>query len=239
MLEARQLTKRFGNLTALDNLDFEVRPGEIVCLLGANGAGKTTTINLFLGFLEPTSGGAFVDGVGVKQAPSEARKRLAYIPEQVALYPTLTGLENLEFFDRLSGTRRARRELLALLARAGLPETAAHRRASTYSKGMRQKVGVAVALARDARALLLDEPLSGLDPVAANDFCKLLVAMKDEGRAVLMATHDVFRAKEVGTRIGIMKAGRLVDVLDAASLHAKEIEDIYLRHMHDGAEAAA
>ncbi len=238
-LKAQGLTKKFGVISALDNLNLEVGPSEIVCLLGANGAGKTTTINLFLGFLEPTSGAALVDGVNVREQPIEARKRLAYVPEQVALYPTLTGLENLDFFDRLSGARRSRRDLLALLARAGLPEEAARRRASVYSKGMRQKVGVAIALAKDARALLLDEPLSGLDPAAANEFCKLLHAMKGEGRAVLMATHDVFRAKEVGTRIGIMKAGRLVDLLDAHSLHAKEIEEIYLRHMHDGAETAA
>lgn len=99
---------------------------------------------------------------------------------------------------------------------------------------MRQKVGIAIALAKDAKALLLDEPLSGLDPSAANALSLSLKNLCDEGHAILMATHDVFRAKEIGTRIGIMKAGRLVDTLDAASLDAGEIERIYLTHMHDG-----
>ena len=232
MLEAKQLTKKFGALTALDQLDLKVEKGEIVCLLGANGAGKTTTINLFLGFLESSSGGAFVDGVNVAQAPLETKKHLAYIPEQVALYPQLSGLENLDYFLRLSGVRKSRTELISTLKEAGLEENAAGRRASSYSKGMRQKVGIAIALAKDAKALLLDEPLSGLDPSAANALCVSLRKLRDDGRAILMATHDVFRAKEVGTRIGIMKEGRLVDVLDAATLDAGEIERIYLVHMH-------
>ncbi len=238
-LQARALSKSFGAVTALDGLDLEVGAGEIVCLLGANGAGKTTTINLFLGFLEPSSGSALVDGLSVAEASQETRKRLAYIPEQVALYPTLSGLENLELFDRLSGARRPRRDLIALLQRAGLDEPTARRRAGTYSKGMRQKVGIAIALAKDARALLLDEPLSGLDPAAANAFCVLLEGMKAAGRAVLMATHDVFRSKEVGSRIGIMKSGRLVDMLDVRAMDAHAIERIYLAHMREAGEQAA
>ena len=234
MLEARQLSKKFGAVTALDGLDLNVEAGEVLCLLGANGAGKTTTINLFLGFLEPSSGDAFVDGLNVKAAPLETKKRLAYIPEQVALYPQLSGIENLDYFLRLSGVRRSRAQLVSILKEAGLDEASARRRASSYSKGMRQKVGVAVALAKEAKALLLDEPLSGLDPSAANALCVSLRALRDQGRAVLMATHDVFRAKDIGTRIGIMKAGKLVDSFDAAALDAGEIERIYLAHMHDG-----
>ncbi|CAK9039504.1 Probable ABC transporter ATP-binding protein NosF [Durusdinium trenchii] len=172
--------------------------GEIVCLLGANGAGKTTTINLFLGFLEPSSGGAFVNGLNVGQAPLETKKHLAYIPEQVALYPQLSGMENLDYFLRLSGIRKSRIQLISILKEAGLDEKATSRRASSYSKGMRQKVGIAIALAKNAKALLLDEPLSGLDPSAANALCVSLRRLRDEGRAILMATHDVFRAKEVG-----------------------------------------
>lgn len=233
MLEAKKLSKTFGAVTALDQLDLVVETGEIVCLLGANGAGKTTTINLFLGFLEPSSGGAFVDGLNVQQGPLETKKRLAYIPEQVALYPQLSGVENLNYFLRLSGVRKSRAELISILKEAGLDEKAATRRTSSYSKGMRQKVGIAIALAKNAKALLLDEPLSGLDPSAANALCASLRDLRDKGRAILMATHDVFRAKEVGTRIGIMKAGRLVDSLDASTLDASEIERIYLAHMHD------
>lgn len=234
MLEAKQLTKKFGDLTALNHLDLTVPVGEIVCLLGANGAGKTTTINLFLGFLEPSSGDAIVNGLSVSKAAQETKQYLAYIPEQVALYPQLSGIENLEYFLRLSGIKKSKSELVSILRNAGLEEAAASRRASSYSKGMRQKVGIAIALAKDAKALLLDEPLSGLDPSAANALCLSLRQLRDDGRAILMATHDVFRAKEIGTRIGIMKAGHLVDNLDASTLDAREIEQIYLAHMHDG-----
>ncbi|WP_425409367.1 ABC transporter ATP-binding protein [Hyphococcus sp.] len=236
MLEAKKLTKKFGGLTALDALDLKVETGEVVCLLGANGAGKTTTINLFLGFLEPSSGAAYVNGVSVQQAPLDSKKHLAYIPEQVALYPQLSGIENLDYFLRLTGIRKSRAQLASILKEAGLDEKAARRRASSYSKGMRQKVGIAIALAKDAKALLLDEPLSGLDPSAANALSHSLRALRDEGRAILMATHDVFRAKEIGTRIGIMKAGKLIDAFDASTLDAGEIERIYLAHMHDGAD---
>jgi ABC-2 type transport system ATP-binding protein len=239
MILTKKLSKTFGGAIALDQLDLEVAGGEIVCLLGANGAGKTTTINLLLGFLEPTSGEAFIDGTSVARAPIEARRKLAYIPEQVALYPSLTGAENLAYFVRLSGLKLPARALRDALTRAGLDESAHGRRVAGYSKGMRQKVGIAIALAKDARALLLDEPLSGLDPVAANGLTDLLRKNRDSGRAVLMATHDVFRAKEIATRIGIMKAGRLIDMLDAATLDAREIERIYLAHMLGGAEKAA
>ncbi len=239
MILIKRLSKKFGAAIALDQLDLEVAGGEIVCLLGANGAGKTTTINLLLGFLEPTSGEAFIDGVSVTRTPVEARRKLAYIPEQVALYPTLTGAENLDYFGRLSGLKLPVKSLRDTLTRAGLDESAHGRRVAEYSKGMRQKVGVAIALAKDARALLLDEPLSGLDPVAANGLTDLLRQTRDSGRAILMATHDVFRAKEIATRIGIMKAGRLIDTLDAAMLDAHEIERIYLSHMLGGAENAA
>lgn len=233
LLEAKGLTKTFGAHTALHALDLKVEAGEIICLLGANGAGKTTTINLFLGFLEPTSGSAMVNGMDVRRSPIETKKHLAYIPEQVALYPQLTGLENLDYFLRLSGEKRSRTDLIDALKAAGLDEQSVHRRTGSYSKGMRQKVGIAIALAKNANALLLDEPLSGLDPAAANGLCALLQNLKQDGRAILMATHDVFRAKEVGTQIGIMKAGRLVETLDASALTATEIEKIYLDHMHD------
>ena len=239
MLLAERLTKHFGAVRAVEGLDLQVGPGDVLCLLGANGAGKTTTIHLFLGFLTPDAGSVTVDGVAPAKSPLEARRRLAYISESVALYPDLTGIENLAFFDRLTGRQRSRSELSGLLNEAGLPSEAHGRRASTYSKGMRQKVGLAVAFARETQALLLDEPLSGLDPYAANEFCAAIQGLKGRGCAVLLATHDLFRAKEIGTRIGIMKGGRLVELLDPRRLDSAEIERIYVAHMHDGGEAAA
>jgi ABC-2 type transport system ATP-binding protein len=235
MLEAHNLGRRFGNSWALHGLDLAVAPGEIQCLLGANGAGKTTTINLFLGFLEPSCGAAFVNGNEVARDPHVARAQLAYVPEQVSLYPTLTGLENLDYFTKLAGKGADAPRLEALLERVELARTAAHLPVERYSKGMRQKVGLAIALAKDARALLLDEPLSGLDPQAANEFCALLRKLADAGVAVLMATHDLFRAKELASRVGIMKGGRLLDNLAASDVSGAQLERIYLDHMRDGA----
>lgn len=232
MLEARALTKRFGDMLALDALDLRVDSGEIFCLLGANGAGKTTTINLFLGFLEPTSGVAEVDGLEVGSNALEVKRRIAYIPEQVNLYPSLSGLENLAYFNALAGSERSDDELLEVLDSVGLDRGAAQRRVGTYSKGMRQKVGIAIAIAKEAKALLLDEPTSGLDPKASNEFSGLLRELAGRGVAVLMATHDLFRAKEVGDRVGIMRAGRLVETLSTDSVAHQDLESLYLRHMH-------
>jgi ABC-2 type transport system ATP-binding protein len=233
MLEAANLTKRHHGLTALDALDLLVQPGEVFCLLGANGA-KTTTINLFLNFVEPSAGTARINGIDVTKEPLETKKYVAYIPETVMLYKNLTGLENLEYFSALAGrTDYSRERLLEFFKRVGLQSDAADRRVGTYSKGMRQKVGFAIALAKNAKALLLDEPTSGLDPKAANEFSALLDQLSGDGVAVLMATHDLFRAKESGTRVGIMKHGKLVATLDTTEIGHTDLERIYLEHMHD------
>lgn len=234
MLQATRLTKRYDGVVALDALDLTVQPGEVFCLLGANGAGKTTTINLFLNFIEPSSGTATINGIDVTRAPLESKKHVAYIPETVMLYRNLTGTENLEYFAALAGRPDyTRAELLEFFRRVGLPDGAADRRVGTYSKGMRQKVGIAIALAKGARALLLDEPTSGLDPKASNEFSSLLGQMSDSGVAVLMATHDLFRAKESGTRVGIMKHGRLVALHGTGEFSHADLERLYLDHMHD------
>ena len=209
MLEAINLSKSYNGTTALDALNLKIEPGEIFCLLGTNGAGKTTTV----------------------EKPLE--KYLAYIPEQVMLYRNLTGLENLEYFTSLAGERYTRHQLLAFLEEAGFPVEAAEKRVGAYSKGMRQKVGIAIAIAKKARALLLDEPTSGLDPKAANEFSAQLRKMSDSGSAILMATHDLFRAKESGTRVGIMKHGRMVASLRTEEFGHADLERIYLEHMHD------
>jgi ABC-2 type transport system ATP-binding protein len=234
MLNAIELTKRYDGVVALNALTLSVEPGEVFCLLGANGAGKTTTINLFLNFVNPTSGQAFINGIDVVRSPLETKKYVAYIPETVMLYRNLTGLENLEYFAALAGRPHlTRADLLAFFGQVGLPEVAADRRVGTYSKGMRQKVGIAIALAKGAKALLLDEPTSGLDPKAANEFSALLKQMSDAGVAVLMATHDLFRAKESGTRVGIMKHGSLVAIHGTADFSHADLERLYLEHMHD------
>jgi ABC-2 type transport system ATP-binding protein len=229
MLEAHELTKAFNGVLALNKLSLTVQSGEIFCLLGANGAGKTTTINLFLNFVPPTSGQALVNGIDVTVDPLEAKRHVAYIPETVMLYASLSGLENLAYFTTLAlGHKRPEPELIALLAHAGLAKEAAFQRVSSYSKGMRQKVGIAIAMAKNAQALLLDEPTSGLDPQAANEFSKLLDRLKQQGAAILMTTHDLFLAKQAGTRVGIMQRGTLVSTLTTADLRHTDLERIYL-----------
>jgi ABC-2 type transport system ATP-binding protein len=231
MIEARQLMKKFNGHTAVNQLNLKIEAGEVFALLGPNGAGKTTTINLFLGFLTPDGGEARVNSVNVAADPVAARRQIAYIPEQVVLYPRFTGLENLDYFSTLAGRRHTREELLALLKRAGLNADAAARRVSTYSKGMRQKVGIALALATEAKALLLDEPTSGLDPAASHEFSLLLRKLAGDGVAILMATHDLFRAREDATRVGILRDGKLAAEYATNDLKHVDLEKLYLKHL--------
>ncbi|MEM8960242.1 MAG: ATP-binding cassette domain-containing protein [Acidobacteriota bacterium] len=231
MLRANGVTKRYGTTVAVDRLDLEVDPGEVLCLIGANGAGKTTTVRLFLGFTTADEGSVEVDGVDPARDPVRARRAVAYIPENVMLYDELTGVENLALFDRMSGGTRSDADYLEILGVQGLEPGRAKERVAGYSKGMRQKVGLGIAAAREAKALLLDEPMSGLDPSAANEFGRAILAERDRGAAVLLTTHDLFRAKSMATRIGIMRAGVLAELLDATAVDAHEIERIYLHHM--------
>lgn len=229
MLTATNLTKKYGEHTALNSLNLNIEAGEIFALLGQNGAGKTTTINCFLGFIEPSSGTANINGVSVKDHALETKKHLAYIPETVMLYPNLTGVENLEFFSSLAGFSYSKEELVSFLSKAGLQSTAHQQRVGGYSKGMRQKVGIAIAIAKKAKALLLDEPTSGLDPKASNEFSEILKELSANGTAILMATHDIFRAKEIANRIGIMKEGNLVSIINTKDISANELEQLYLQ----------
>lgn len=234
MLEAIALRKEYNGHVALKGLNLRIEPGDIYCLLGANGAGKSTTINLFLDFIKPTSGEARIDGLNSAEHSIETKQRLAYIPEIVMLYRSLSGLENLRYFSQLAGhSHYSENELRGFLRRAGLPDHAVNKRVGGYSKGMRQKVGIAIAIAKQAKVLLLDEPTSGLDPKASNEFSDLLVQLSQEGVAILMATHDLFRAKESGTRAGIMKQGELVADLRTADIGHADLEALYLKHMHD------
>lgn len=228
MLKATHLTKNYeGGAAALEDLNLTVARGEVFCLLGANGAGKTTTIHLFLGFLRPTCGSAWVGGIHVDEDPMGARQKTAYIPEQINLYPELSGLENLGYFTELSGRGNCRpAELRELLLQAGLPEESIRRPVATYSKGMRQKVGIAIALAKRAEVLLLDEPTSCLDPEAADEFSGLIRKFSEGGGTVLMATHDLARAATVATHLGIMRQGRLLTAV-SAGIGPSDLEQMY------------
>ncbi len=231
MIEVKNLTKSFGNTVAVKNMTFNVDKGEIYCLLGANGAGKTTTINLLLNLVQPENGNAKIGGMNTDDYPLKTKQKLTYIPENLSLYPSLSGVENLRFFSGLSGIKLSNNDAASYLKEAGLQLDAADKRVGVYSKGMRQKVAIALALARKSKVLLLDEPTSGLDPAASSDFAMLLTDMKERGAAILMATHDLFRAKETGTKIGIMNKGTLVEELAATDVTHSDLEKIYLNHM--------
>lgn len=235
VLAASALTKRYGEQVALDSLNLGVAAGEIVCLLGSNGAGKTTTLNLFMGFTRPTGGTAVVAGTNVSDDPAAARAALGYVSEVVSLYPLLSGRENLAFFLALAGVRPTDADADTLLAKLRFPASAIDRPAGDYSKGMRQKLGLAIALLKGARAILLDEPLSGLDPAAANELVDLLKATAANGVALLVTTHDIFRARDLATRIGIMRHGHLVEWVDPQRVSAAGLETLYLTHMSERA----
>ena len=229
MLIAENLSKTYGDYKALNNLNLKLNEGEIFALLGQNGAGKSTTINIFLGFVKPTEGVAKINGISVIDHPEETKKFIAYIPETVLLYPNLTGVENLKFFSSLAGFDYDNEALTSFLSKAGLQSDAHHNRLGGYSKGMRQKVGIAIAIAKKAKVLLLDEPTSGLDPKASNEFSEILKELASERTTIFMATHDIFRAKEVADRIGIMKRGNLISEINADEISANELEKLYLQ----------
>ncbi len=233
MLEAVELSKRYEDgVLALDAVSFTVRSGEIFAMLGANGAGKTTTINIFLNFIEPTSGEARIDGVVSHREPLVAKQRVAFVSENVMLYQNFTALQNLDYFTRLGGRSDVTKdEYQAVLRRVGLQDDAHAKRLKGFSKGMRQKCGIAIAILKNAPAILLDEPTSGLDPKAAYEFQRLLESLRNEGKAILMSTHDIFRAKEVADAVGIMSNGRLVMQEKAGNLAGEDLEKLYMKYM--------
>lgn len=228
MLRAENLTKQFGSHIALNNLNLEIQKGDIYCLLGSNGAGKSTTINIFLGFIPASSGRALIDGHQVTVNNEATRNLVAYIPEVVNLYGTLTGMENLEFFSGLSGYNYSKQELIDFMETAGLQRSAVDKRVSSYSKGMRQKVGIAIALVKKAKALFLDEPTSGLDPHASNEFSQIITRLSEQGVSTLMATHDLLMAKNLGNRIGIMHQGSLKHDLLSEQVSPADLTRLYI-----------
>jgi len=233
LLKAEDLSKRYEDgILALDHLNLEVRAGEVYCLLGANGAGKTTTINLFMNFIPPTSGTCFIRGIDVTKDPLEAKKHVAFVSENVMLYGNFTARQNLDFFAKLGGKPDLTKEdYYRVMRRVSLQEKAFEQRLKTFSKGMRQKLGISIAIIKDAPAVLLDEPTSGLDPKAAEEFLEILAELKAEGKAIFMSTHDIFRAKEIGDRVGIMKEGRLVLERTREELQFEDLVKIYIDYM--------
>ena len=231
LISIQNIIKSFKNLKAVDNLSLEIKEGEIYGLLGSNGAGKSTTLNILLGFLTPDSGTALINGVDTTDNSDEARKQIGYIPENVSLYPYLTGVENLDYFCKLNNKNHSPEKLEEFLDKCGLDSEFHNMRTETYSKGMRQKVGIAIALAKEASVYLLDEPASGLDPLASNELSALLRKLASNGAGILMASHDIFRIRETCNRIGIIKNGELLKEMETSDVSTNELENIYIEFM--------
>ena len=231
MISLKNITKSFGGFEAVKNLSIEITEGEIYGLLGSNGAGKSTTINILLGFLEPDEGEAFIDDIDVTANEDSARKKIGYISENVNLYHYLTGIENLNYFSKIAGEDYNDEALSKILNDCGLDSDVIDKKVGSYSKGMRQKVGIAIAFAKKAKVLLLDEPASGLDPLASTELSSTLKSLAKKGTAVLMASHDIFRVRETCDRIGILKNGSLIDQMDTSKVTTNELEKIYIDYM--------
>jgi ABC-2 type transport system ATP-binding protein len=206
------LTKQYGELTAVDDLDLEVYPGEIFGLLGQNGAGKTTTILMLLGLSEPTDGEALVMGLDPAFEPREVKRRVGYLPDAVGFYGGMTGRENLRYTARLNGLRRGEAEAAIdeVLEQVGLTDRA-DGPVETYSRGMRQRLGIADALVKSPDLLILDEPTTAIDPLGVVEILDLLRRLVHErGLAILLSSHLLSQVQSVCDRIGIFAAGRLV-----------------------------
>ncbi len=223
------LTVGYGEQRVLDRLSLRVPAGSITALLGGNGAGKSTTLATLLGFVRAQSGTVLVAGIDPGTNPDAARRRMAYLPENVALYEHLSAVENADYLLALSDERKERGAITEALAAAGLQQRAWDQRLGGFSKGMRQKVAIAVALLRDVPVLLLDEPTSGLDPRATADFNALVQAVRDRGTAVLMVTHDLLSAADVADRIGFLEAGRITDDAEARGPQRFDVRALHAR----------
>jgi ABC-2 type transport system ATP-binding protein len=208
----RGLTKQYGDLTAVDDLDLEVYPGEIFGLLGQNGAGKTTTILMLLGLSEPTEGEANVMGMDPHFEPREVKRRVGYLPDAVGFYGSMTGRQNLRYTARLNGLRGSEAEdaIDEVLDQVGLADRADDE-VQTYSRGMRQRLGIADALVKSPDLLILDEPTTAIDPLGVVEILDLLRRLVHErGLAILLSSHLLTQVQSVCDRIGIFASGRMV-----------------------------
>lgn len=243
-IETHELTRNYGDTVAVHHLNLIVNQGEVFGFLGHNGAGKTTTINLLTTLLLPTSGGATVCGHDIVRDNLAVRQCIGYVPENVRLYNDLTVEENLSFFAALSGVKDVRGRITEVLTLLDRPEWRKNR-VGSFSKGMRQRVGIAQALLHQPRVLFLDEPSSGLDPEATREVDDLIVRLNTEyGITIFMNTHLLSQVTKVCTSIGIMSQGRLVVSDTLAGITAqfpddRSLEDIYLHFWHNGVAGAA
>ena len=211
MIEITGLTKKYGEKTAVDHLNLSIYKGEIFGLLGPNGAGKTTTTLMLTGLTEPTEGTAFIDGRDCIRTPMEVKKIVGYMPDNVGFYPDMTGRENLRFTAALNGLKggEAEEKIDALLSRTGLLD-AGNQKVGTYSRGMRQRLGVADVLIKDPAVIIMDEPTLGIDPEGMRELILLIRDLsKKEGRTILISSHQLYQVQQICDRVGLFVGGKL------------------------------
>ena len=233
-IEAENLSISRAKTSVVKNLSFAVQRGEVFGLLGGNGAGKSTTLLAFLGFLTSTEGAARINGIEVEFDTAAARREIAYLPESANLYPHLSARENINYFLSLAKKLCSAADTEVALDQVSLAREARDRRLASYSKGMRQKVAIAIAILRQAPILFLDEPTSGLDPVAINEFNQLILTLAKNGTTVLMVTHDVYGACQLADRIGLLKNGELVGMFEAPEGARISADDVYQAFAAEG-----
>jgi ABC-2 type transport system ATP-binding protein len=211
VLKSKDLTKHYGNFVAVDHLNLTIRRGEVFGLLGPNGAGKTTTILMLLGLTEPTAGSIEVLGFDPTRQPLSVKARVGYLPDQIGFYDSLTAWENLAYIARLNGLPRAEAEqrMEEMLAQVGLSDVA-HKRVGAFSRGMRQRLGVAEVLLKRPQLIIMDEPTLGLDPEAAREFLEVIRGLKGEGITVMLSSHLLYQVQAVCDRVGLFFQGKMV-----------------------------
>ena len=220
IIELRGLTRRYGRFKAVDNLDLTVRKGEVFGLLGPNGAGKSTTILMILGLTEPDAGTVRVCGLDPASDPVGVKRKIGYLPEEVGFYDDMTGLENLVYTARLNGLslRDAREKADILMNRVGLADEK-NKKTGKYSRGMRQRLGLADILIKDPEIIILDEPTLGIDPAGVREFVDLIVELSREHKVtVLLSSHHLHQVQQVCDRVGLFVSGRLLATGDIESL---------------------
>ncbi len=212
IIEIQSLTKRYGSITAVDNLNLSISKGEIFGLLGPNGAGKTTTILMLMGLSEPTSGTISVAGLNPTREPIKVKRIVGYMPDNIGFYGDMTGRENLYYTAKLNRIPEEQQDELidSLLAKVGLKD-AADRKVREYSRGMRQRLGVADVLLKDPEVVFLDEPTLGLDPEGTAELLEIITELgKKEGKTVLISSHLLHQVQAICDRVGIFVKGKLV-----------------------------
>jgi ABC-2 type transport system ATP-binding protein len=223
IIELVELTKKYGSFTAVDHLNLTIRKGEIFGLLGPNGAGKSTTILMMLGLTEPTSGRVSVCDINSTSNPIDVKRKVGYLPEDVGFYDDRTGMENLVYTARLNRIpeKEAIQKSEQLLSRVGL-SAETKKKTGKYSRGMRQRLGLADVLIKNPEVIILDEPTLGIDPTGVKDFLDLIVKLsREEGLTVLFSSHHLHQVQQVCDRVGLFVSGKLLAVGNIQTLSEK------------------